>query len=64
MSDELQDIGSDIRELRQRGTLLTWAVGALLGLVAALLGSMISISFQLGHVTGQLAVLIDHVTLH
>jgi hypothetical protein len=53
----------DNDQIRQRFTVLTWAVGATLGMLAALLGSMISISFQLGHVTGELSVLIGHVQL-
>jgi hypothetical protein len=62
--DDTTELRSDIRDLRQRSTLLTWAMGASLGLLAALLGSMVSISFQLGHVTGQLGVLIGHVQMH
>jgi hypothetical protein len=43
--------------------LLTWAVGILAVLVAAMLGNLISMSFQLGHIGGELAVPIGRVAL-
>ena len=60
MSD---DIRSDIRELRQRTTVLTWAVGIIAALVIAMLGNTLTMSYQLGQTIGRLDVIIDHVQL-
>ena len=62
MSDETE-IRSDIRFLRQRTTILTWAVGILAGLTIAILGNLITMSFQLGRINGALDVLISHVQM-
>jgi hypothetical protein len=45
--DDATEIRSDIRELRQRTTLLTWAVGILAGLTIAILGNLLAQSYQL-----------------
>ena len=58
------DTYSEKSDIRGRFTLLTWAVGILAVLVVAMLGNLISMSFQLGHISGELAVLISHVALH
>ena len=50
-------------QIRQRFTIVYWALGALLGLVIALLGTTVTQSYQLGQTIGRLDVLIDHVTL-
>ena len=42
---------------------LTWVVGILAVLVAAMLANDINMSYQLGHINGQLTVLVGHVTL-
>ena len=60
MSD---DIHTDIRELRQRTLVLTWAVGIIAALVIAMLGNTITMSYQLGATIGRLDVLIDRVQL-
>lgn len=61
MSDA--DIRGDIRELRQRTTMLIWAVGIIAALVIAMLGNTITMSCQLGTVLGRLDVLIDRLQL-
>jgi hypothetical protein len=50
-------------EIRNRFTILTWAVGILAVLVVAVLGNTISLSYQVGQVNGALNVLINHVAL-
>jgi type VI protein secretion system component VasF len=57
------EIGGDIRELRQRTTVLIWAVGIIAALVIAMLGNTITMSYQLGQTIGRLDVLIDRVSL-
>lgn len=57
------EISGDIRELRQRTTILTWAVGIIAALVIAMLGNTITMSYQLGQTIGRLDVLIDRVQL-
>jgi hypothetical protein len=42
---------------------LTWAVGITAGLMIATLGMVVSLSYQLGRISGELAVLIGHVQL-
>jgi hypothetical protein len=61
--DDISEIRSDIRELRQRTTVLTWAVGILAGLTIAILGNLVVQSYQLGQTIGRLDVLIDHVQM-
>ena len=63
MSDIPLDIRNDVHNLRQRTTLLLWAVGILAGVMIAVLGNLIAQSYQLGQITGRLDVLIDHVAL-
>jgi hypothetical protein len=50
-------------EIRQRFTILTWAVGILAALQIAMLGVVINLSYQVGQVTGELAVVINHIQL-
>jgi hypothetical protein len=63
MSDDIAEVRSDIGELRQRTTVLTWAVGIIAALVIAMLGNTLTMSYQLGQTIGRLDVLIDHVQL-
>jgi hypothetical protein len=63
MADDIAEIRSDVRELRQRTTVLTWAVGIIAALVIAMLGNTLTMSYQLGATIGRLDVLIDHVQL-
>lgn len=60
MSDTV-DIRNDVHALRQRLTLLIWAVGILAGVTVAILGNLVAQSYQLGQINGRLDVLIDHV---
>jgi hypothetical protein len=60
---DISDIRIDVRELRQRTTVLTWAVGLLAGLTIAILGNLVVQSYQLGQTIGRLDVLIDHVQM-
>lgn len=50
-------------EIRNRFNILTWAIGAVGGLTIALLGTVISMSYQLGQISGELTILINHITL-
>jgi hypothetical protein len=50
-------------EIRNRFMILTWVVGVTAALVVAMLGNVISLSYQVGQINGQLNVLINHVTL-
>jgi hypothetical protein len=61
--DDISEIRIDVRELRQRTTVLTWAVGILAGLTIAILGNLVVQSYQLGQTIGRLDVLIDHVQM-
>jgi len=54
---------SDIEQVSHRVTVLTWAVGVTAGLVIATLGMVVSLSYQLGQVAGELAVLVNHVQM-
>jgi hypothetical protein len=63
MMDDISEIRIDVRELRQRTTVLTWAVGILAGLTIAILGNLVVQSYQLGQTIGRLDVLIDHVQM-
>lgn len=48
---------------RQRLTVLLWATGITAALTIAILGMIVSMSFQLGTIAGELTVLIGHVSL-
>jgi hypothetical protein len=50
-------------QTRQRVTVLLWAVGILAGVMVAVLGNLIAVSFQLGQTIGRLDVLIAHAVL-
>lgn len=58
-------------QLRRRFDVLTWAIAfvaaltiAELGMITALAVNAITLSHQLGEITGQLGVVISHVQLH
>lgn len=51
----------DDEQIRHRFAVLTWAVGITAALVIALLGNMITMSYQLGMI--RLDILISHVSL-
>jgi len=53
----------DDEQIRHRFAVLTWAVGITAALVIALLGNMITMSYQLGMINGRLDILISHVSL-
>jgi hypothetical protein len=57
MSDVLDD------QINRRFTVLTWAVGITAGLMVATFGMVVTMSYQLGHITGAIDVLINHVQL-
>jgi hypothetical protein len=57
MSDAIDD------QIKQRFTILTWAVGIAAALTVATLGMVVTMSYQLGHIAGELTVLIGHVQL-
>jgi type VI protein secretion system component VasF len=61
--NDTTELGGDIRELRQRTTILTWAVGIIAALVIAMLGNTITMSYQLGTTLGRLDVLIERAQL-
>lgn len=44
--------------------MLTWAVGVSAALTIATLGMVVTLSYQIGTIAGQLTVLISHVQLH
>jgi hypothetical protein len=46
-----------------RFTILTWAVGITAGLTIATLSMVVTMSYQLGRIAGELGVLIGHVQL-
>jgi hypothetical protein len=50
-------------QIRHRFTVLTWAVGIAAALTVATLGMVVTMSYQLGHIAGELSVLISHVQL-
>jgi hypothetical protein len=50
-------------EIKNRFNVLTWAVGAVAALVVATLGMVVTMSYQLGQINGELGVLINHVAL-
>ena len=47
-----------------RITLLTWAVGVSVALSLATMSMVVTLSYQVGQIAGQLGVLISHVQLH
>jgi len=57
----VSDIRMDDEQIRHRFAVLTWAVGITAALVIALLGNMITMSYQLGMI--RLDILISHVSL-
>lgn len=52
-----------IDQIKHRFTVLTWAVGVTAALTIATLGMVVTMSYQLGQIAGELAVLVDHVQL-
>ena len=50
-------------QIKTRFTILFWATGIVAAVEIAILGNLISMSYQLGQIAGQLSVLISHVTL-
>jgi hypothetical protein len=62
--DDITELRSDVSNLRQRTTVLIWAVGVVAGLTIAILGNLITQSYQLGQTIGRLDVLISHVQMH
>jgi hypothetical protein len=57
------DIRADVHNLRQRTTLLLWAVGILAGVMIAVFANLLVATYQLGQITGRLDVLISHVQM-
>jgi heme A synthase len=53
----------DDDRIKQRFTVLTWAVGISAALTIATLGMVVSMSYQLGHIAGALDVVVAHVVL-
>lgn len=56
----MSDIPADTRH---RFTVLTWAVGLSVALTIATLGMVVSLSYQIGQIAGELAVLVGHVQM-
>jgi hypothetical protein len=54
----------DDEQIRHRFTVLTWAVGVSAALTIATLGMVVTMSYQIGQIAGELAVLIGHVQMH
>ena len=54
---------ASIRHLDQRVTVLTWALGVTAALTVATLGMVVTLSYQLGQIAGELSVLVGHVQL-
>ena len=50
-------------ETKHRFTVLTWAVGISSALTVATLGMVVSLSYQIGNIAGELSVLINHVQM-
>lgn len=50
-------------QIQRRFTVLTWAVGITAALTIATLGMVVTMSYQLGQIAGELSVLIGHVQL-
>jgi len=59
MSDKPMD-----EQIRHRFAVLTWAVGISAALTIATLGMVVTLSYQLGQIAGELSVLIGHVQMH
>jgi hypothetical protein len=53
----------DSDQIRHRFTVLTWAVGVAVALTIATLGMVVTMSYQLGQIAGELSVLIGHVQM-
>jgi hypothetical protein len=50
-------------QIQHRFTVLTWAVGISAALTIATLGMVVTLSYQLGQIAGELSVLVAHVQL-
>jgi hypothetical protein len=50
-------------QIKHRFTVLTWAVGVAVALTVATLGMVVTMSYQLGQIAGELTVLVGHVQL-
>jgi hypothetical protein len=50
-------------EIRNRFNLLTWAVGGIGALLIITLGMVVTMTYQLGQISGELTVMLNHVTL-
>ena len=50
-------------QIRNRFTVLTWAVGITAALVIAMLSMMVNMSYQLGQTIGELNVVLSHVQM-
>jgi hypothetical protein len=57
MSERIDD------QIKHRFTVLTWAVGVTAALTIATLGMVVTMSYQLGQIAGELAILAGHVQL-
>jgi hypothetical protein len=51
------------QDIKTRFNVLYWAIGIVAAVEIAILANLIRMSFQLGHITGNLAILIAHVAL-
>lgn len=63
MSDIPLDLQQVLRSMRSQISVLMWGLGITAGVLVALLATMITMSYQLGELSGQLSVLIGHVSL-
>jgi hypothetical protein len=54
---------TDADQIRQRLTVLTWAMGVTAALTIATLGIVVNLSYQVGQISGELSMLINHVQL-
>ena len=50
-------------QIKHRFTVLTWAVGVTAALTIATLSMVVTMSYQLGTIVGQLSVLVAHVQM-
>jgi hypothetical protein len=48
-------------EIRNRFNLLTWAVGGIGALLIATLGMVVTMSYQLGQISGELTVMLNQI---
>jgi hypothetical protein len=53
----------DNEQIRHRFTVLTWAVGVSAALTIATLGMVVTMSYQLGQIAGELTVMVGHVQM-